>query len=228
MEKNPIPSIISKINMMDAKASNAGGYTYMNDRVPPDADEEHKKVLQTLIDLVKTDSAAGNFNGFVGLTYNDASNEGKSYDAGKGNADKLYGNISGKIVEALGNGYGNSDGRILVVNENVNIVYDSFSNTIDQAESKSTRLNTYANAGNNTINESIIGYRSYYMAANMSDTRIGHGIKRSGTSNKETVYVAHALGPYGYNDLTVIYAVSWADDASAPDFIKPWWINTDK
>ena len=66
------------------------------------------------------------------------------------------------------------------------------------------------------------------MAANMSDTRIGHGIKRSGTSKKETVYVAHALGPYGYNDLTVIYAVSWADDAKAPDFIKPWWINTDK
>lgn len=225
MENNFIPSIVSKLNTMDSKLTSAGGYTYLNDRIPLNADEDHKKVLQTLIDLnIKHSDVDKKFNDFIGFTYPDdinnsseAEKEEDRYNVGIAKINGLYNTISEKIDELnlKTDGEYNSTGRILIVDENVKIIYDS-----------NATNNTYSDAKSNLINQSIIGYRSYYMAANMSETRIGHGIKRSGTSGEETVYVAHTLGPYGYNDLTVIYAVSWSPPKNLnglPSFIKPWW-----
>jgi hypothetical protein len=195
-------------NSLIKRLCQTGGFRYINDRVPPNADPEHAFVLNTLIRQVTVDSNNNMFSGFYSLLYDESMipvppEEAETYNSNALLCLPIAINISRLISEELPSAIG----RVLIFEATDSIIYDSFANN-----------NTLENARLKEINQFSVGGMSFIMTANMSERRIGHGILRSPSSNYRTVYVAHALGPFGYNDMTVVYCVYWVEDT--PNFLK--------
>lgn len=188
-----------QINAMTTATLNAGGFDYINDKVPPtDIDPLYAQVLSKLIELNLTDTNHDAFRNFYDLNYNSdhpTDEEIAKYDANKNACAELVQNINANL-SLISTG---ADGRIIIVNP-VTIIYDS---------SMPSENNTLINAKANTINTFPIQYTSSYMTSNRSQTKIGFEIYHPPISHIKTVYLAYTLGPFGYNDMTVIYCVSW-------------------
>lgn len=199
-------------NAMNYALVKAGGYTYINDRIPPNVNPDHRFVLETLIRLVKRDGNNGCYDGLTSLFYSDellppTEADNTIYNNNIAIIPNFILDITNEISVMLPH----ANGGVVICDENGKIIY----------ESDVGNINTLTNARENKINPVDISSRSFIIAANISQTRIGHGIKRAALINTsvKTVYVSYALGKFGFNNLNIIYYVNWPLEYT-PNFLK--------
>lgn len=194
-------------NAMNYALVKAGGYTYIDDRIYPRFDPDHKFVIDTLTKLIINDQSY--YNGFAELLYSPKLvPPSPEDDLVYNNNAKLIPNLVQKISDEISIKLPYAIGRIFVIDENGTIVYDS--HMIN---------NNLTNARLNIINKNNLITRSYMVASNISQTRLGNTIKRSATTGNKTVYISLALGEMGFNLLNLLYAVYW-EPGNIPNFLK--------